>query len=70
LAATFGDGRAEFCQLKGTDERVESAAEPNAKEEPVTRKSGGYVTWGTNDTGRNGVANGDSDAEADTEDLE
>lgn len=70
LATASGNGGAEFGELEGADESVESAAEPNTEEQPATRKTRGDVAGGADNASGDGVADGDSNAETDTENLQ
>ena len=70
LAAAFGDSGAELRKLKGADECVEGTDKPHAKKQPRVGETRGDIAGSANDAGGNGVANGDSDAETDAENLE
>ena len=70
LATALGDGGAKFGELEGAHQRIESAAEPDRKKQPEVGKTRGDVAGGADDTGGDGVADGDGDAKTNAEDLE
>jgi len=69
LAAAGGDQGAEFGKLEGAEEGVESPADPDGDEQPGVGKDCGDAAGGANDADRNGIADGDGNAETDTEYL-
>jgi hypothetical protein len=70
LAPAFGNRRAQFRQLKGADQGVERSANPHTEEKPMIGEPRGNIARRADDPRGNGIANGDRNAEADTQNLE
>ena len=70
LAAAFGYGGAEFGELKGADEGIDRAAEPDTEEKPMIGKARGDVTGSADNAGGNGIADGNGNAETYAENLQ
>ncbi len=70
LAAASRNGGAKFGKRGCTEESVQTADNPDADKEPGIRQHAGNVAGGTDDSGGDGIADGNSDAKPHAQDLQ